>query len=156
MPGRLQAELKQGRPFSGAAEEALLSIVRTADAIQRDVAEALKPVGLTPTQYNVLRILRGAGEAGRTCGEVGERMVTRDPDVTRMLDRLFARGLIARERSSDDRRVVRTRITTQGLRLLEEAEGPIRTSRERQFGRIGKERLQVLIETLAAVRAGET
>lgn len=152
MADRLRAELKQGRPFAGPAEEALLNIVRTADAIQREIAEVLKPLGLTPTQYNVLRILRGAGEEGRTCGEVGERMVTRDPDVTRMVDRLVARGLIARQRAQDDRRVVLTKITPQGLRLLDQAEGPIGASREKQFGHIGKERLQALIETLEAVR----
>ncbi len=154
MAERMRAELKQRRPFASAAEEALLNILRTADAVQRNLAEALKPLGLTVAQYNVLRILRGAGEAGRTCTEIGERMVARDPDVTRMLDRLHARGLIARERSGEDRRVVRTRITKQGLVLLEDAEAPIRAVRDRQFGHLRKEQLSVLIETLEAVRSG--
>jgi len=154
MPHRLRAEIKQRRPFASAAQEAFLNVLKTADAVHRQLSEALKPLGLTATQYNVLRILRGAGDEGRTCSEIGERMVTRDPDITRMLDRLHTRRLIARERSAEDRRVVRTRITKEGVRLLDEAEGPIRALHDRQFGHLGKEQITTLIGTLEAVRTG--
>ena len=154
MADRLHGEIKQRRPFVSVSEEAMLNILKTADAVQRQLTEVLRPLGLTTTQYNVLRILRGAGDEGRTCGEIGERLVTRDPDVTRLLDRLDTRGLIARERSGEDRRVVLRRITRQGLRLLDEAEGPIRTLQERQFGPLGKEQLGTLIGALEAVRTG--
>src|SRR4029079_5455628 len=99
MAGRLQKEIQQTRPFGSLEEEAFLGLQRTADALARRAYDVLKPSGLSATQYNVLRILRGAGEAGLACGEIGERMITRDPDITRLLDRLEARHLIARARS---------------------------------------------------------
>jgi DNA-binding MarR family transcriptional regulator len=154
MADRLRGEIKQRRPFASVPEEAMLNILRTADTVQRLVAEVLKPLGLTLTQYNALRILRGAGDEGRACSEIGERLVTRDPDVTRLLDRLDARGLIARDRSAEDRRVVRSRITEQGLALLDEAEGPVRALQQRLFEPFGKEQISALIEALEAVRSG--
>lgn len=153
MPARLRDEIKQRRPFPSPAEEAFLNVWKTADTLQRQVSEILKPLGLTPTQYHVLRILRGAGEGSRTCTEIAERMVTRDPDVTRLLDRLQARGLIVRERSLEDRRVVQTRITKAGLRLLEEADGPMVALHSRQFQNLTGEQVSELIAALEAVRS---
>ena len=115
----LRDELKMSKPFRSVEEEAILSIARTAAVLEHAHAEELKPFNLTLTQYNVLRILRGAGETGLCRNEVGERLVTRVPDVTRLLDRMEASSLIVRERSGSDRRFVRTRITDKGLKLLE-------------------------------------
>ena len=114
----LQAELKQNVPFRSREQEAYLALLRTADALQTSVEAKLGEFGLTGTQYNALRILRGAGPEGLPCSEIGERMITRDPDVTRLLNRLEKRGLVRRTRAHADRRVVRGIITAAGLKLL--------------------------------------
>ena len=98
MARNIQSELKQNKPFSSREEELVLNIIRTADQLQRGLAQLFSDLGLTGTQYNALRILRGAGEAGLACGEIADRMVTRDPDITRLLDRLDKQGLISRNR----------------------------------------------------------
>src|SRR5438552_16243281 len=126
MSGKLAREIKQTKPFSSAEEEAILNIQRTASLLAQAFAETLKPHGLSETQYNALRILRGAGAAGLACQEIAERMIARDPDITRLLDRLEARKLIGRARSKADRRVVVTRITPEGLRLLSALDGEAR------------------------------
>ncbi len=118
MTGRLKDEIKQSKPFNSLEQEVFLNLQRTADALSRRVAEALKPLGISPTQFNVLRILRGAGDEGLPCGEIGDRMITHDPDITRLLDRLEKRGLIERSRGSKDRRVITARISKEGLQLL--------------------------------------
>src|SRR5690606_2268200 len=107
----LLTEIKQRKPFACREEAVYLSIIRTADKLGRRFSEMMKSVDLSPTQYNVLRILRGAGGDGLACGAISERMVTRDPDITRLLDRLEKRGLVARSRDKEDRRVVTARIT---------------------------------------------
>jgi DNA-binding MarR family transcriptional regulator len=109
--GKLAKEIKQSKPFRSREEEAFLNLARTHEVLAARVAELLKPYQLTPTQYNMLRILRGAGAEGLTCSQATERMLTADPDVTRLLDRMEAQELIRRERSKEDRRVVVTRIT---------------------------------------------
>lgn len=152
MSGRLRAEIKQRRPFKSLAEEAYLNLLRTAEVLAHRVTETLKPFGVTPTQYNLLRILRGAGSEGAACSAVGERMVTRDPDITRLMDRLEKRGLIARSRDGDDRRVVRTRITRAGLDLLQRLDEPIVAAHDRHLGHLGKGRLAALVEALEDVR----
>jgi DNA-binding MarR family transcriptional regulator len=152
--GRLQKELKQTKPFASLEEEVFLALQRTADALARQAAAVLKPYGLSATQYNVLRILRGAGEGGLACREVGERMVTHDPDITRLLDRLEARALIARARSKEDRRVIVTHITPPGLVLLKKLDHPTAESSRRLLGHVGAARLRALLRTLDALRAG--
>jgi DNA-binding MarR family transcriptional regulator len=137
----------------GHEEEAFLSVIRTAEALMWGVAETLKPAGLTPTQYNILRILRGAGTAGLSCKEAAERMVTKDSDVTRLLDRLAQQQLIKRERQGHDRRVVLTFITDQGLELLKQLDTPMRQLHERQLAHLGRQRLQSLAELLELARA---
>ncbi len=125
MPDRSHAEnLWKGLP-PGLAETAYLAVLRTADDLQASVADLLKPYGLSPTQYNALRILRGAGEDGLACSKVGERMINRDPDVTRLLDRLEARALIARSRGKEDRRKIFATITHSGLVLLKKLDQPV-------------------------------
>ena len=134
--------------------ETYLNVLRTADWLSRGVVEILKPHDLSPTQYNVLRILRGAGCEGRKCGEISERLVTRDPDITRLLDRLAKRGLISRERSEADRRVVFTRITPDGLALLAALDAPITEEHKRQFANLDSEQIATLSHLLELVRDG--
>src|SRR2546426_9185122 len=109
MPARPNGVTRSRRPARGLENEVFLNLLRTADALLRDVEQILKAVELSQTQYNVLRILRGAGRQGLACQEIGERMLTRDPDITRLLDRLEARALVSRARGRADRRVVETR-----------------------------------------------
>ena len=120
-----------------------LDIIRTADTLSRPVEQFLKAENLSDTQYNVLRILRGSPD-GLTCGEIGTRMITRDPDITRLLDRMESRGLIARAREKDDRRVVKTRITPEGLRLLQELDEPVRELHRRQMRHLTAKQLKQL------------
>jgi MarR family transcriptional regulator, organic hydroperoxide resistance regulator len=150
----LQKEIKQTRPFASLEEEAFLSLQRTADALARRCYETLKPSGLSATQYNVLRILRGAGDAGLACREVGERMITRDPDITRLLDRMEARGLIARARSASDRRVITTRITLAGLQMLKKLDGVMTEQTRRLMQSLGATRLRTLTRMLDVLRDG--
>jgi DNA-binding MarR family transcriptional regulator len=132
-------------------EVAYLELVRTTDALSRRLVQALKTEDLSATQYNVLRILRGASE-GLTCGEIGNRMITRDPDITRLLDRLERRNLITRSREQKDRRVVLTRITPEGLDALARLDKPVQDAHRAQLGHIGRERLALLSELLIACR----
>jgi DNA-binding MarR family transcriptional regulator len=136
----------------GREEEVYLSMLRTVEWLSRGVVETLGKAELTPTQYNALRILRGAGEAGASCTEVSERMVTKDSDVTRLLDRLEARGLISRGREAQDRRRVVARITDEGLRVLAELDAPIRETHRRQLGQLGEQQLAALDKLLKAAR----
>ncbi len=152
MTSLLQAELKQTRPFPSAAAEALLSILRTAAVLDHELADALKPFGITPTQHNVLRILRGAGEDGLCGREVAERMVASVPDVPRMLERLEAMKFITRERDPGDRRHVTARITAAGRQLLTRVTPEIEAVQARRLGQLSKRTLTNVIEGLAAVR----
>jgi DNA-binding MarR family transcriptional regulator len=145
-------EIKQERPFASIEEEVFLNLQRTADALMRRVAEALKRSDLTPTQYNALRIVRGAGETGLPCGEVSERMVTRDPDVTRLLDRMEKRGLVARGRDGRDRRVVTVRITGAGAALLAAVDPELTKLLNAALGHLDRKRLEALNALLEAAR----
>ena len=152
MVGKVHAEIKQKKPFRLREEEAFVNLLRTADVLLHGVAETLKPFGLSPTQYNVLRILRGAEPQGLACREIGERMITRDPDVTRLLDRLEDRGLAERTRSREDRRVITTRITDGGLQILKTLDAPIGDLHARQLGHLKSAHLRALIELLEQAR----
>lgn len=132
-------------------EVAYLDLLRTCDLLSRRPAQLLKVADLSATQYNVLRILRGARE-GLPCGEIANRMITRDPDVTRLLDRLEKRGLIQRCRETSDRRVVSARITPQGLTLLAKLDQPVQQVHRQQLGRLGPKRLKALAELLRVIR----
>lgn len=153
MATSIQDELKQTRPFATLEEEVIVGLARTADALQRGMGAVLRQAGLSPTQYNVLRILRGAGAPGLACGEIVERMVTRDPDITRLLDRLEARRLVTRNRDGADRRVVTSRISQAGLALLDELDEPLQTTIRRLLGHMGEGRLKSLAELLDEARA---
>ncbi|HEY5054886.1 MAG TPA: MarR family transcriptional regulator [Acidobacteriaceae bacterium] len=134
-----------------AEEVAYLQLVRTADVLGRRLIGVLKDEELSSNQYNVLRILRGAPD-GLACGEIGDRMITRDPDITRLLDRLERRGLIERWRDERDRRVVMARIAPEGLKLLRGMDGPVRRAHRGQLGHLGAKRLTELVELLKAAR----
>ena len=132
-------------------EAAFLDLLRTSDMLSRPVAQLLKKDDLSQTQYNVLRILRGAPD-GLTCGEIGNRMITRDPDITRLLDRLEQRHLISRCRETKDRRMVLTRIAPEGLALLARLDEPIEDTHRKLLGHLGMERLKQLAILLASCR----
>jgi MarR family transcriptional regulator, organic hydroperoxide resistance regulator len=143
-PQRLPASLEQ-RTF--------LALLKAADALGQEAEQLTRSSELTGTQYNVLRILRGAGAEGLACRGIGDRMITHDPDITRLLDRMEKRGLIRRERQKDDRRVVKTRITPQGLGLLKPLDQPMRDLHKRQFRRMPSARLKTLYDLLEEIRA---
>jgi DNA-binding MarR family transcriptional regulator len=137
----------------GSAEEAAyLDLLRTADVLTRGAIGVLKAEELSTAHYNVLRILRGSPE-GLTCGEIASRMITRDPDITRILDRMKKRGLISRSRENRDRRSVRAQITAKGLKLTDRLDEPVQKIHWKQLGHLGKERLRRLRKLLAAARA---
>jgi len=133
-------------------EAAFLDLLRTTDMLSRGLIAVLKTEDISSTQYNVLRILRGSPE-GLPCGEIASRMITRDPDITRLLDRLEKRGLISRCRQTKDRRMVVVRITPEGLKLLARLDEPVQEGHRRQLGHLGRDRLLALTELLQAARA---
>lgn len=133
-------------------EAAFVELVRTMDMLSRGPMRILKSEDLSPTQYNVLRILRGSPE-GLPCGEIASRMVTRDPDVTRLLDRLEKRGLVSRCRENQDRRTVIARISDEGLELLGRMDEPVQSAHRQQLGHLGRQRLRALTELLREMRS---
>ena len=149
---KLREEAELVKPLASLEENVYLNIVRAAELLSWRVVETLKRAELTPTQYNVLRILRGAGRAGASCSEISERMVTKDSDITRLLDRLETRKLISRERETKDRRRIIARITPGGLRLLSELDNPVRQCHCHQLSHLGEEQLTSLNNLLEAVR----
>jgi DNA-binding MarR family transcriptional regulator len=139
------------RPATSTEEAAFLDLLRTTDMLSRGLVQVLKTEGISATQYNVLRILRGA-PGGLACGEIASRMITRDPDITRLLDRLEKRRLISRWREARDRRTVMARITPQGLALLTRLDEPVEAAHRKQLGHLGRERLRTLSEVLSLAR----
>lgn len=148
----LRDEIKQTKPFSSLEQETQLSIVRTGAMMMDEIEQLLKPYGVTATQYNVLRILRGSEPDGLCRNELRDRMLTRMPDVTRLLDRMEEAGLVARAREDEDRRMVRSRITEQGLKLLAEVDGATQEEHKRRFQRLDADQMRTLIELLTLVR----
>ena len=139
------------KPKLSLEETVFLDLLRTSDVLARRIGYVLKDAELSSNQYNVLRILRGAPE-GLPCGEIGSRMITRDPDITRLLDRLEKRGLISRTRETKDRRMVLTRISPEGLKLLAQLDEPVQQAHREQLGHLGKDRLRALTELLRDTR----
>jgi DNA-binding MarR family transcriptional regulator len=152
MASRLQDELKQTRPWESLEEEVILNIARTYAVLDHAAGQMLKPYGITPTQYNVLRILRGAGPIGLCRNEVGERLIRPVPDVTRLLDRMEEMGLITRRRDESDRRFVTTVITDQGLALLAELDAPILEFHRVRLAHLTESQMRAAIELLEGVR----
>jgi DNA-binding MarR family transcriptional regulator len=155
MAGKLQHEIGKRKPFDCPEEEAFLSILRTADVLNRAAVETFRPYELSPTQYNVLRILRGtcpSGTSGLACNAIADQMLTRDPDMTRLLDRLEKRGLISRAREEKDRRVVRVCITEKGLKVLADLDPLVKECDRKCLSHMGEDRLRQLIELLELAR----
>jgi DNA-binding MarR family transcriptional regulator len=140
---------------SGPLEDRLfVALIKAADTLALQAEQLLKAAGLSSTQYNVLRILRGAGPQGLACRAIGERMISHDPDITRLLDRMEKRGLITRERQTDDRRVVKTRITAPGLAALKTLDTPVREMHKKQFQHIPASRMKKLSDLLRELQDG--
>jgi DNA-binding MarR family transcriptional regulator len=143
---------KPHRPQASVEERIFIALLKVADALGQEAEQLTRTAELTGTQYNVLRILRGAEPEGLPCRGIGDRMITHDPDITRLLDRMEKRGLITRERQKDDRRVVKTRITPHGLALLKPLDQPMRDLHRRQFRHMAAGRLKTLCDLLEEIR----
>jgi DNA-binding MarR family transcriptional regulator len=142
-------------PTTRLADQLFVAILKTADALSQEAEQLIKAAGLTAAQYNVLRILRGAEPDGLLCRGISERMISRDPDITRLLDRMEGHQLITRERQTEDRRVIKTRITHEGLKLLKKLDRPVHELHKKQFGHLSSARLKQLAELLAEVQKRE-
>ncbi len=157
MPTRtspLRDEIKQTRPFNSTSHEALVSILRTAAVVQRHVSQVVEGSGVTIQQYNVLRILRGAGSAGLPTLGIRDRMIEEAAGITRLLDKLEGAGHVVRERSTPDRRQVLCHITPAGLRLLSGLDEPVDAANDLALGMLDDSEKHALVELLGAVRAG--
>ena len=133
-------------------EEVTLSVIRKADLLMQRITDLLKPYGLSPTQYNVLRILRGAGQNGASCKDIASRLIARDPDVTRLMDRLEKRGVLTRGRAPEDRRVVTHQLTAEGLALVNELDRPVHELHRATMRGIEPAKLRTLIAILDEIR----
>lgn len=148
----LRDELRQRKPFGSLHQEAFLSLGRTETLLTGALERMLEPHGITLTQYNVLRILRGAGADGLCRNEVRDRLVARTPDVTRLLDRMETAGLVSRIRGEEDRRLVHTRLTKKGRSLVDELDRPVAAEHQRRLGHMTAAQLQQLVELLEIAR----
>lgn len=149
---RLQDELQQKHPFPSLQAEALVSVVRTAAVLNHALNETLKPYDITMTQYNVLRILRGAGNDGLCGREISQRLVSPVPDVPRLLDRMEEMALLVRQRSTTDRRYVSVHVSKKGLRLLSEVDPHLEAVMHERFDRLNATDLNALIAALETIR----
>jgi DNA-binding MarR family transcriptional regulator len=153
MTSALRDEIRQSRPFQSLEQEAHLSLVRTAALLVDGFERMLRPAGITGPQYNVLRILRGAEPGGLCRNDLRDRMLTRMPDVTRLLDRMEEAGLVTRSRDADDRRLVTTRITERGRQILDEMDAAVVEEHRRALGHLDDAQLRTLIDLLARARS---
>jgi DNA-binding MarR family transcriptional regulator len=154
MKSRLLEEIKQTRPFASSSDEAFISIMRTASILEHGSNEILRDFGITQTQYNVLRILRGAGSAGLCGKEIAERLVSRVPDVSRLLDRMEDTGLLSKRREENDRRHVTARLTAKGKRVLDESTPRLAAFGRERFEKLSARTIEALVEALATIREG--
>ncbi len=154
-PSLLEIELRQTRPFRSKVEEGVVGLFRTADVVRRVLGGVVGARGITLQQYNVLRILRGAGSEGLPTLEIGERMIEQAPGVTRLLDRLEAKGLVRRARCRADRRQVLCWIEPAGTRLLKDLERPMRDAARRRLAGLDARGLDSLITLMEAVRTDD-
>jgi MarR family transcriptional regulator, organic hydroperoxide resistance regulator len=150
----LREEIRQKKPFDSPAQEAILALSRTADVLQRRFAELVEPHGISLQQYNVLRILRGAGREGTPTLEIADRMIQRTPGITRLLDKLEAKQLVRRKRCPEDRRQVLCWIMSQGLRLLADLDTPLVNSGTEAMSSVSASEMKTLIALLDRIRAG--
>ncbi|HSS79005.1 MAG TPA: MarR family transcriptional regulator [Thermoanaerobaculia bacterium] len=153
-PTGLQAEIQQRKPFRSLGQELVVGLLRTSDLVRRAVDRTLAPFDITPQQYNVLRILRGAGESGLPTLEISDRMLEQAPGITRLLDRLEAKGWVRRERCPQDRRQVLCWLTAPGLALVERLDDPIDTADRDAVAMLSAADQERLLRLLEAIRAG--
>jgi DNA-binding MarR family transcriptional regulator len=152
MPNDLLRDIRQSKPFSSLEEEAFLNLVRTASEFADGIELLLKDFGISAAQYNVLRILRGAGPTGLCRNEIRDRLVARMPDVTRLLDRLESLGLVRRVRDTEDRRQVGTFLTDSGAELLARLDDPVETTHRNQLRHLSADELRTLIALTTRAR----
>ena len=151
---KIADEIRQTRPFSSPQEEVIIALLRTVDVVRSRKSPAFDAAGLTQQQYNVLRILRGAGPQGLPTLEIGERMIERTPGITRLIDRMLKKGLVERERCTEDRRVVYARLTRTGRKLVDSLDEPIREMNKSALGKLRKKDCAPLLELLDRIREG--
>jgi MarR family transcriptional regulator, organic hydroperoxide resistance regulator len=149
----IQREIRQRRPFASRGQQAVVALLRTADVARRHLAAVVEPQGITAQQYNVLRILRGAGEEGLPTLEIAARMIEQTPGITRLLDRLEAKGLVRRQRCTEDRRQMLCWITAEGLRLLADLDGPVDAADRARVAPLSRAELDGLLAALDRKRA---
>ena len=149
---KLQQEIKQAKPFRSLQQEAALALLKTADLVRRQAAKVIGPYHLSLEQYNVLRILRGAGKAGMATLEVSSRMIEQTPAITRLLDKLEAKNLVRRERCPQDRRQVLCHITGAGLQLLAGLDDEVETANQEAFAGLSTGEIKALIAILDRIR----
>ena len=154
MSSDLREQLRQRKPFESLQQEAYLNLARTEALLSDALEQVLKPYGISGTQYNVLRILRGAEADGLCRYEIRDRLITRMPDVTRLLDRMEDAGLVTRVRGSEDRRLVSTRLTKAGRELVDSLDEPVNEEHRRRLGHLSDPQLRTLIELLGLAREG--
>jgi DNA-binding MarR family transcriptional regulator len=152
MTTRLQDELRQRKPFGSLCEEAFLNVARTEAVLRNGIERVLAPNGLSLAQYNILRILRGAGPDGLCRNEIRDRLVTRMPDVSRLLDRMEGAGFVHRVRSTGDRRLVNTTLTAHGRALVDELDDAVTREHAHQLGHLSEEQLRTLIDLTSLAR----
>ncbi|HXG72092.1 MAG TPA: MarR family transcriptional regulator [Gemmatimonadaceae bacterium] len=148
----LRDEIKQRKPFGSVQHEAVLNILRTSNLLTDTFERVIKPHGITGSQYNVLRILRGAAPGGLCRNDIRERLLNRMPDVTRLLDRMEQAGLVSRSRDGDDRRIVTTKITRAGMRIVNVLDEPVAKQHQQQLGHMSDEQLRTLVRLLTVAR----
>jgi DNA-binding MarR family transcriptional regulator len=153
-PSALQREIRQNKPFRSKSHEAVVGLLRTTDVVRRCLEKAMSPYGITLQQYNVLRILRGAGEQGLPTLSIAERMIEATPGITRLLDRLEAKALVRRERCPHDRRQVLCHLTPAGLDLVDRLDEPVHRGDYDAVAMLTQEDQEALIRLLDAIRAG--
>ena len=151
----LQKEIRQSKPFRSRGQEVVVALIRTADLVRRVVGRVLEPYDITVQQYNVLRILRGAGEQGLPTLEIGERMVEHAPGVTRLLDRLEVKGLVRRQRCPEDRRQVLCWLTPAGTELVERLDEPVDSADAEAVSMLSPDEQEKLLRLLDTIRAGD-
>ena len=154
MSPTLKEDLRQKKGFTSLQQEAFLNVLRTSSALTDALEDLLRPYGISATQYNVLRILRGSGADGMCRNEVRDRMLTRMPDMTRLLDRMEEAGWVTRAREREDRRMVLTRISAAGQTLLKELDGPVNELHRSQLARLTDDQLRSLVDLLTLAREG--
>ena len=153
MPPTVRSQIRQTKPFSTPEAEAFVTLLRVSYELEAQLADALREYDVTRPQYNVLRILRGAGERGLPSGDIGARMVTHDSDITRLIDRMESRGLVRRARNAEDRRVVTVVLSAAGRSLVDSLDEPVRQLHDRQFAQLTKTELKTLVALLEKTRA---